>query len=70
MHHLNCNRILNEQFGCWGGDLSINDEAIFKLKHEILTVLSNKIHVAGIFCGLAKFHDMNHRMLQNYFITG
>lgn len=52
----------------WVINLSTND-VIFKLKHEILNVLNNKIYVAGIFCGVAKtFDDLNLTMLQNYFL--
>jgi hypothetical protein len=54
----------------WVRNLSTN-KVTFKLKHEILNVLNNKIYVAGIFCGVAKaFVDLNLMMLQNYFVIG
>jgi hypothetical protein len=60
---LNSNSILTEeQFGFRKG-LS-TDKAMYKSTDEILCALSDKMHVSGIFCDLAKALDcVNHDIL-------
>ena len=71
---MNHNDLLHShQFGFREG-LSTED-AIFKLIHEILTALNNKVMVGGIFFDLAKaFDSANHvrliHKLQYYEISG
>jgi hypothetical protein len=59
-YHINHNHILvNEQFGFRHG-LS-TDIASYNLTKNILTALSNKLLVGGIFCNLHKAFDcVNH----------
>jgi hypothetical protein len=60
---LNFNNILaGEQFG-FRKNLSTN-KALFSITEEILSALSNKMHVGGISCDLTKAFDcVNHELL-------
>jgi len=74
MDYLNSNNLLNSQQFGFRKRLS-TDDAIFKLSHEILNALNNKVIVGSIFFDLAKaFHSVNHSLLINklpsYGITG
>jgi hypothetical protein len=60
MEHIDNNNILNDhQFG-FRKRFSTED-AIFKLIHEVLNALNNRIMVGSIFCDLEKvFDSVNH----------
>jgi hypothetical protein len=63
MDYLNKYNLMNfQQFGC-RKRLSTED-AIFRLSHEILNALNNRLIVGGIFFDLAKaFNSVNHSRL-------
>ena len=65
VEYLNNNNLLNSrQFG-FRQKLSTED-AIYKLTHEILTALNNKVTVSSIFSDLAKaFDSVNHSIFIN-----
>jgi len=57
IEHINSNNILvGQQFG-FKKRLAMKD-AIFKLTHEILNALNNKVMVGSIFCDLEKAFDI------------
>ena len=60
IEHLHINDLLHShQFGF--RKRSSTEDAIFKLTHEILSALNNKVMVGGIFFDLAKaFDSVNH----------
>ena len=62
LKHIETNNILvNEQFGF---RISSTDKASYKLIHEILNALNDKMMVGGIFCDLQKAFDcVNHNIL-------
>jgi hypothetical protein len=61
--YLQTNNILDvEQFGLRKG-ISI-ENATFKLTYILLKSINKKMHVGGMFCGLAKAFDcVNHKIL-------
>ena len=65
IEHTNNNNILfGQQFGFRKGSATKN--AIFKLTHEILNALNNKVTVGSIFSDLEKaFDSVNHSLLIN-----
>jgi hypothetical protein len=51
LDHLHRNNIISkEQYGFWKG--LTTDDAVYKLKNEVLNALNNKQIVEGIFCDL------------------
>jgi hypothetical protein len=72
--HTQHNNILaNDQYGFRRN--SSTEKASYKLIHDILSALSNKLSVAGIFCDMEKAFDcVNHDMLLSklefYELTG
>jgi len=58
----NNNLLIGQQFGF--RKRFANEDAIFKLTHEVLNVLNNGTKVHGIFCDLEKaFDSVNHSLL-------
>jgi hypothetical protein len=63
MEHIDNDNILNDhQFG--SRKRFSTGDAIFKLIHEVLNALNNKVMVGSIFCDLEKaFDSVNHSLL-------
>jgi len=72
--HIQHNNILaNEQYGFRRN--SSTEKASYKLIHDILSALNNKLSVGGIFCDLEKASDRVNRdillpKLEHHGITG